>query len=103
MKEVEDLLQQGVNDERVDERQKRILSRMLEAGTFQEKDEFGDEREAEVAKTGKQGAQPIPDVPLELKDKVQRTIQRPDDEMIPLQYREAIKNHFIRLSEQMVN
>ena len=40
----------GINDEQVEEKQKRIMTRMLEAGTMQEKDEFGRERKAETVK-----------------------------------------------------
>jgi signal transduction histidine kinase len=101
MDEVEQLLEQGVNDERVEEKQKRILSRMLEAGTFQEKDEFGKERKAETATRDRVSEKPNEKVPLQLKDRIQRASEQPVDEKIPSQYREAIKNHFIRLSEKM--
>ena len=101
MREVEESLKKGDDTKKIQEKQKRILSRMLEAGTFQEKDEQGEQRQAEVAKSGREGRKPNDNVPVQLKDKVLKTVERPVDEKIPLQYREAIKNHFIRLSEQL--
>jgi hypothetical protein len=38
---------------------------------------------------------------MTLQEKLQNAVQRPDYENIPVQYREAIKNHYIQLSEQM--
>lgn len=101
MEEVEKLLEEGINDEQVEEKQKRIMTRMLEAGTMQEKDEFGRERKAETVKTGQEGSSPDSDIPMTLQEKLQNAVQRPDYENIPVQYREAIKNHYIQLSEQM--
>ncbi len=100
MKEAGKLLEEGHNDGEVEEKQKRILTRMLEAGTMQEEDNYGNEREEEVAKTGLDPEPPQPSGPVTLPEKIRQAIQRPDIETIPLPYREAIKNHYIRLSEQ---
>ncbi len=101
MRDVEDLLEEGENDEEVDEKQQRILTRMLEAGTSQEKDEYGKERKEEVAETGTEGSQPEDDVSLSSKEKVRQAVERPPEESIPYPFREAIKQYYIRLSEQV--
>lgn len=102
MKEVEELLKQGANDEKVEEKQRRIMTRMLEAGTMQEEEEYGEEREEEVAKTGLDAPPPETTDPVSLPEKIDRFIERPDAESIPLPYRQALKKYYIRLSEQAV-
>jgi len=99
MKEAEKLLEEGINDQRMDEKQRRIMTRMLEAGTMQEQDELGEERQEEVAKTGQDAQSPEGPFPVSLPDKVRRMVERPPAESIPLQYQEAVKNYYIRLSE----
>jgi len=101
MQEVEKRLNQGQNDEQVKEKQKRILTRMLDAGTMQKKDQYGEQRKEAVAKTGFEGGNPSDSFPLTLKEKVQRAAERPPEEKIPPQYREAIKNYYTRLAERM--
>ncbi len=101
MEEVEKLLEEGQNNEEVENKQKRIMTRMLEAGTMQEKDEFGKERKAQTAESGKEGSTPSEDYPLSVKERIRQAVDRPADESIPLPYREAIKNLYIRLSESM--
>lgn len=100
MKDVEKLLQEGTNDENVEEKQKRIMTRMLEAGTTQENEDFGKDREEEVAKTGLDAKPPETTEPISLPEKIDQFIKRPDTESIPLPYREALKKYYIRLSEQ---
>ncbi|MFB3786016.1 MAG: DUF4175 family protein [bacterium] len=99
MKEAEKLLQEGVNDQRMDEKQRRIMTRMLEAGTMQEEDDLGEDRQEEVAKTGLDAQSPEGPFPVSLPEKVRRMVERPAGEAIPFQYQEAIKNYYIRLSE----
>ncbi len=99
MKEAEKLLEEGVNDQRMDEKQRRIMTRMLEAGTMQEQDDLGEDRQEEVAKTGLDAQSPEGPFPVSLPEKVRRMVDRPAGESIPVQYQEAIKNYYIRLSE----
>jgi hypothetical protein len=101
MKELEELLQAGENDERAESKEKRIMTRMLEAGTMQEQDEYGKQRKAETAKTGLDAESPNGKVPLNADEKVRQAAERPPEERIPPQYREALKNYYTRLAEQM--
>ncbi len=101
MRELEELLKAGENDERVENKEKRIMTRMLEAGTMQEQDEYGKRREEEVAKTGTDADSPTGTVPMDMKEKARQAVERPPEERIPLQYREALKNYYTRLSEQL--
>lgn len=101
MKEAEKLLQEGTNDEKMDEKQKRIMTRMLEAGTMQENNDYGKDREEEVAKTGLDAKSPETAEPVTLPEKIEKQINRPKTELIPLPYREALKKYYIRLSEQV--
>ncbi len=102
MKEVEKLLEEGLNDEQVEEKQKKIMTRMLEAGTMQEEDDYGEEREEEVAETGLDAKSPELTEPVSLPDKIDRYIERPPIESIPFPYREALKKYYIRLSEKLI-
>lgn len=102
MKEVENLLKEGTNDENVEEKQKKIMTRMLEAGSMQEQDEYGQDREEEVAKTGLDAESPQKMPPVPLPRKNNRFLDRPPVESIPLPYREALKKYYIRLSEQVI-
>ncbi len=103
MKEVEGMLEEGINNEEVAEKQKRIETRLLEAGTFQEKDEFGKTRKAETAKSGQDANSPedLPDMPKE--ERASQAAERPDEEKIPQQYRNAIKSYYIKLNESLTN
>lgn len=101
MSEVEKLLESGINDEQVDEKQKRILTRMLEAGTMQEKDEFGNEREEQVPDEELAAEAPKEPFRTELPEQLQRMVDRPDEETIPSIYREALKNLYIELSKSI--
>jgi hypothetical protein len=102
MKEVEKLLKEGVNNEQVEEKQKKIMTRMLEAGTMQEEDDYGEEREEEVAETGFDAESPELTEPISLPDKIDRYIERPPIESIPFPYREALKKYYIRLSDKLI-
>lgn len=101
MREVEAMLEEGENGEEVREKQERILSRMLEAGTFQEDDEYGRERRAESPENEFDPESPDNDVPLDVPMTELDSIARPELERIPQAYRDAIREHFSRLSETM--
>ncbi len=99
MREVEKLLEAGESGEEVEERQQRIMTRMLEAGTMQEEDQYGKERREE-APEGVQSDSPTQPVETDWQDAVRKSLEQPLLESIPAQYRDAIKNHYIRLSEE---
>ncbi len=101
MKEAEKMLQEGTNDADTEEKQKKIITRMLEAGSMQEQDDYGQDREAEVAKTGLDSESPQDSQPVPLPDKIDRFVDRPLTESIPLPYREALKKYYIHLAEQV--
>lgn len=99
MEEAERMMREGLNNEELSEKQRRILTRMLDAGTYQEKDEYGKERQAEAARTGLDAESPEgpPSIPME--ERAQQAATRPDAEDIPPQFREAIKEYYTRLAE----
>ncbi|MDP8242903.1 MAG: hypothetical protein P9L94_02395 [Candidatus Hinthialibacter antarcticus] len=99
MREVEKLLEAGESGDEVDERQQRIMTRMLEAGTMQEEDEYGRERREETP-DAVETESPEGEVKTDWKDSIRRSLEQPPLDNIPPQYREAIKKHYIRLSEE---
>jgi hypothetical protein len=101
MREVEALLEDGINDERMDEKQKRIMTRMLEAGTMQEKDEFGKEREEEIPEITKESETNQEPFKTDMPERFRQVIDGPSEENIPYMYREALKNLYIQLSDQV--
>lgn len=102
MREVERLLGDGESGEEVEERQQRILTRMLEAGTMQEEDDYGRERRAD-APGDHDISSPEGQVPTDSRDLAREAVERPPLESIPAQYREALKQHYTRLSEQLID
>ena len=99
MREVEKLLEAGESGAEVEERQQRIMTRMLEAGTMQEEDKYGRERREEAPEAVEPDS-PEGDVKTDWQDALRRSLEQPPMENIPPQYRDAIKNHYIRLSEE---
>lgn len=103
MREVERLLEQGESGEEVTERQQRILTRMLEAGTMQEEDELGRERRAETAQSGDEASPPEDPRPQAEQERLREAVERPPLESIPPAYREALKQHYLQLSETLID
>ena len=101
MREVENMLEDGRDSAEVEKKQDHILTRLLEAGTFQEKDEYGKRRKAETAVTGKDATSPEGPSTIPLHEKAKDAAFRPDSENIPLMYRQAIKAYYTRLSERL--
>lgn len=100
MEEVEKMMKAGETGEELEERQERIMSRLLEAGTFQEEDEYGRERREERPDDVTEAESPEGGRPQDAEDKIRRSIQQPPLDQIPPAFREAIKNHYIRLSNE---
>ena len=103
MTNVERSLQQGELDEQVLNRQKQILTRMLDSLKSLQKRDVGKQRKAEVAKKPETPAQEVPPLHpdlLEIVQKLETTPNAKELEDIPFQYREQLRRYFKALSQK---
>ena len=103
MKEVEGELQQGNLNQQVLDKQREILTRMLESSKSLQKREVSKRRKSEVAKTptaAGDDAPPLDPKLLETIQQIESNLRSRDQESLPPQYRELIQQYFKALSEQ---
>ncbi len=103
MKEVEGELQQGNLNQQVLDKQREILTRMLESSKSLQKREVSKRRKSEVAKTptaAGDDARPLDPKLLETIQQIESNLRSRDQESLPPQYRELIQQYFKALSEQ---
>jgi hypothetical protein len=97
MKEVERQLEEGRLDRELDEKQDRILTRMLEAQTSQEQDIYGRERKAERP-DGQEGASsPSDKVETGAEIEHRDVYEPPVSQFVPFRYRDLVKRYFRNL------
>ena len=103
MKEVEGELQQGNLNQQVLDKQREILTRMLESSKSLQKREVSKRRKSEVAKaptaTG-DDAPPLDPKLIETIQQIESNLRSGEQENLPPQYRELIQQYFKALSEQ---
>ena len=103
MKEVEGELQRGNLNQQVLDKQREILTRMLESSKSLQKREVSKRRKSEVAKTptaAGDDAPPLDPKLLETIQQIESNLRSGDQESLPPQYRELIQQYFKALSEQ---
>lgn len=94
MKEVEQQLKEARLDRELDEKQDRILTRMLEAQTSQEQDIYGRRRKAERPE-GDEGTSSPSDTVETGTEIEQRDVYGPSGSpSVPLRYRDLVKRYF---------
>ena len=103
MKEVEGELQQGSLNQQVLDKQREILTRMLESSKSLQKREVSKRRKSEVAKTPTatgDDAPPLDPKLIETIQQIESNLRSGEQENLPPQYRELIQQYFKALSEQ---
>jgi hypothetical protein len=99
MKEVEELLRDGVSDPAIEEKQTRILSRMLDATRSLNRRDFDPERES---RPGEDLARPWPsELPPELlreSDRLRLDLLKAEADRYPAQYRAYIEAYLRALN-----
>ena len=103
MKEVESELQRGNLNQRVLEKQRRILTRMLESSKSLQKREMSKKRKGEVAKKPIDSTSDSPALDsklLETIHQLESDLKSGGRERFPLQYRGLIEQYFKALSRQ---
>ena len=103
MKEVEGELQRGNLNQQVLDKQREILTRMLESSKSLQKREVSKRRKSEVAKTPTAAgadAPPLDPKLLETIQQIESNLRSGEQESLPPQYRELIQQYFKALSEQ---
>ena len=103
MKEVEGELQQGNLNQQVLDKQRAILTRMLESSKSLQKREVSKRRKSEVAKTPTatgDDAPPLDPKLIETIQQIESNLRSGEQENLPPQYRELIQQYFKALSEQ---
>ena len=103
MKEVEGELRQGNLNQQVLDKQREILTRMLESSKSLQKREVSKRRRSEVAKTPTAAGDDVPPLDPKLLETIQQiesNLRSGDQEGLPSQYRELIQQYFKALSEQ---
>ena len=102
MKEVEGELQQGNLNQQVLDKQREILTRMLESSKSLQKREVSKRRRSEVAKTptaAGDDAPPLDPKLLETIQQIESNLRSGEQESLPPQYRELIQQYFKALSQ----
>ncbi len=100
MEEVEKQLSDAQLDRELDEKQDRILTRMLEAQTSQEQDTYGKRRKAEQP-TGTEGADTPPDtVETGTEEQTRDIYESAGTRGVPTRYRDYVKRYFRNLRER---
>ena len=97
MEEVEQQLREAQLDRELDEKQDRILTRMLEAQTSQEQDTYGKRRKAEEP-TGTEGVSTPPDtVDTGTEQETRDVYESAGTQWVPIRYRDYVKRYFRNL------
>ncbi len=103
MREVEGELQRGNLNQQVLNKQRKILTRLLESSKSLQKREVSKRRKGEVAKTPTaigNDAPPLDPKLLESIQQIESNLRSGEQESLPPQYRELIQQYFKALSEQ---
>ncbi len=103
MREVEGELQRGNLNQQVLNKQREILTRLLESSKSLQKREVSKRRKSEVAKTPTVAGDDAPPLDPKLLETIQRiesSLRSGDRESLPPQYRELIQQYFKALSQQ---
>lgn len=103
MREVEGELQRGNLNQQVLNKQREILTRLLESSKSLQKREVSKRRKGEVAKTPTaigNDAPPLDPKLLEAIQQIESNLRSGEQESLPPQYRELIQQYFKALSEQ---
>ena len=103
MKEVEGELQRGNLNQQVLDKQREILTRMLESSKSLQKREVSKRRTSQVAKTptaAGDDAPPLDPKLLETIQQIESNLRSGQRENLPPQYRELIEQYFKALSQQ---
>ena len=103
MKAVEEELQRGNLNQQVLQKQRQILTRMLESSKSLQKREVSKKRKSEVAKKPTEATKDAPPLDPKLLETIQQlesTLKSGGREGVPPQYRELIEQYFKALSQQ---
>ena len=103
MREVEGELQKGNLNQQVLNKQREILTRLLESSKSLQKREVSKRRQSQVAKTPTatgDSAPPLDPKLLETIQQIESNLRSGDRESLPPQYRELIQQYFKALSQQ---
>ena len=102
MREVEGEIQRGNLDQQVLDRQREILTRLLESSKSLQKREVSKRRKSQVAKTPleQDDAPPLNPKLLETVQQIESNLRSGEQESLPSQYRELIQQYFKALSQQ---
>jgi len=103
MKKVEEKLEGGTINQQVLEKQRQILTRMLESATSLQKRDVSNKRQSKVAQEPVlpvKNVQPLNQMLVETIQQLESNLQSGEIEGIPHQYREQIERYFKALSEQ---
>ena len=100
MEEVAKHLREGRLDNDLNERQNRILSRLLDAQRSVNRREFDEKRESHTGQdVARVSPPPIPTALLEPKARAERDLLRARAERYPAEYRELVESYLRRLQE----
>ena len=103
MREVEGELQRGTLNQQVLNKQREILTRLLESSKSLQKREVSKRRKSEVAKTPTATGDDTPPLDpklLETMQQIESNLRSGEQESLPPQYRELIQQYFKALSQQ---
>ena len=103
MREVEGELQRGNLNQQVLDKQREILTRMLESSKSLQKREVSKRRQSQVAETptaAGDDAPPLDPTLLETMQQIESNLRSGEQESLPPQYRELIQQYFKALSQQ---
>ena len=103
MREVEGELQRGNLNQQVLNKQREILTRLLESSKSLQKREVSKRRQSQVAKTPTASGDDAPPLDPKLLENIQQiesNLRSGDRESLPPQYRELIQQYFKALSQQ---
>ncbi len=103
MNEVETELEEGNINQKIVEKQRQILTRMLECAKSLQKRDVSKKRRSTVAETPINPAKEAPPLDSKLLGKIQQlepSLRSGGTESLPLEYRDQIKRYFKALSQQ---
>lgn len=101
MMDVEKDLEDQPSDEKIQEKQERILTRMLDAEKSIQEQGFSKERQSETAGPYDPGPSPeLPETAQAIRNRIQKLQQGQGDAQAPPEYRERVRLYFERLSRE---
>ncbi|MFH1737535.1 MAG: hypothetical protein ABIH23_00915 [bacterium] len=100
MEEVEQQLRESRLDRELDEKQDRILTRMLEAQTSQEQDTYGRRRKAEQPDGDEGVSSPSDTVDTGNEQEFRDVYEAPGSQFVPYRYRDLVKRYFRNLRQR---